>query len=432
MNHLTLLEFTRVVKKVLEKNLQPTYWIVAEIGELNVHAKGHCYLELVEKNNEQISARIKATIWSYTFQSLTHWFERITGQPLKPGMKILANAEVQFHESYGISLNIKDIDANFTLGERERVRQENIKRLTEENLIERNKKLELPLVPQRVAIISSEQSAGFGDFKNQLELAKNKYGFTTVLFPATMQGSEGTRSIVEALKAIFERIQDFDLVVILRGGGAQTDLDCFNTYLIGKAISRFPLPVVTGIGHDQDETIADIVAHTKLKTPTAVAEFLINGMKSFDGKIESYMDLILGNTQLQIQQARNELIKLVNTTYNQCHNILHDHFAELKLHKRQLSTQVMHFEKKATNKLDYLEKSLGRESSANLQFQNVKVSNLEKLVNLSDPEFTLKRGFTYSTINGKSIHRTKKVKLGDELVTLAFEKKITSTVDKVD
>ncbi len=432
MNHLTLLELTQVVKKVLGKNLQPTYWIVAEIGELNLHAKGHCYLELVEKNNEQISARIKATIWSYTFQSLSHWFERITGQQLKPGMKILANAEIQFHESYGISLNIKDIDANFTLGERERIRLEIIKRLTEEDLIERNKQLELPLVPQRVAIISSEQSAGFGDFKNQLELVSDRYQFRCILFPASMQGKEGTKSIVEALKLIFERIQDFDLVVIMRGGGAQTDLDCFNTYLIGKAISRFPLPVVTGIGHDRDETIADMMAHTKLKTPTAVAEFLISGIKSFDEKIESYLNIIFGNTQQQIQQAKNELNRVVNTTYNQCSNILHDHFAGINLHKRQLGTRVMHYKKIAADKLDYLENSLERESSTNLRLHTVKVSNFEKIVNLSDPEFTLKRGFTYSTINGKSILRIKKVKQGDKLITLAYEKNIVSTVNKVD
>ncbi|MCK5372281.1 MAG: exodeoxyribonuclease VII large subunit, partial [Cyclobacteriaceae bacterium] len=234
MEHFSLFELNKLINEVLVKNLEPSYWIVAEIGEMRHNRNGHCYLELVEKEGDKIKAKSRATIWSYTYRNLSGWFEAITGESLKPGMKILCNATIQFHEVYGFSLNIKDIDAQYTLGERAKRKQDIIAKLQDDGIFDMNKELELPTVPQKIAVISSETAAGYGDFMDHLVNNEYAYSFDIQLFNSTMQGDQAEASIVDSMHQVFGRIDDFDLLVIIRGGGASLDLDCFDSYDIGS------------------------------------------------------------------------------------------------------------------------------------------------------------------------------------------------------
>ncbi|HLF34098.1 MAG TPA: exodeoxyribonuclease VII large subunit, partial [Cyclobacteriaceae bacterium] len=307
MKSLSLLELNQVIRKSLEENLEPSYWVVAEISELKVNQKGHCYLELIEKKDEEILARARATIWSYTYRSLSARFETSTGEALRPGMKILANASVSFHELYGLSLNIREIDPSFSIGERARLRQEILKKLAEDGVADMNKELLLPLVPQRVAIISSPTAAGYQDFTHQLIKNSHGYYFICRLFKALMQGKEAETSIIEALQKIFKRAEEFDIVVLIRGGGGVIDLECFDSYQVASHVAQFPLPVITGIGHEKDETIVDMVAHTRLKTPTAVAEFLVEGVRKFEDSIQELFSIISGHSGETINREKSRL-----------------------------------------------------------------------------------------------------------------------------
>jgi exodeoxyribonuclease VII large subunit len=286
-NPLSLYELLGGVKMSLKSSLPPAMWVTAEISELKVNYSGHCYLELIEKDTsgESIKAKARATIWASVFRMIQPYFESATRSKLATGMKVMVKASVEFHELYGFSLNITDIEPSYTVGEMALKKQEIINRLIAEGVFEMNKSLYIPDIPRRIAVVSSKTAAGFGDFMDQLLQNDFGYKFSVELFPAVMQGAEAEQSIIEALDAVFEQEALFDLVVIIRGGGSQSDLNCFNSYWLAYHICQFPLPVLTGIGHEQDETIADLVAHTRLKTPTAVAEFLIGIFRQADQKV---------------------------------------------------------------------------------------------------------------------------------------------------
>ena len=407
MNHLSLSELNLVIKKSLEKELSLSYWIIAEISEIRVNPNGHCYLELVEKSDNRIIAKTKGTIWSYTYSNLSLWFEKMTGQQLKAGMKILFNGSVQYHEVFGLSLNIKDIDATYTIGERALKKQQIITQLRDDGVLEMNKELSLPLVPQRVAIISSETAAGFEDFNNQLTNNTFGYSFDTSLFQATMQGDNAPSSIIESLHSIHKRIDEFDLVVVIRGGGGQLDLDCFDDYNLNTHLAQFPLPIVVGIGHERDETIADNVAHTALKTPTAVAEFLIAGIRSFEESIINNLQYIVNYTSdrtadksAQLTQMVYDLSTIANSKINKQHSIL----ALMK------------------QKLEYATKHC-------LNVENNQLSKLEGKLELLSPQAILKRGYTLSSINNKLIKSDPKP--GASMVTETYKSRITSIVKDI-
>lgn len=430
MTHISLFEFTQIVRKTLEKSLDPTYWIVAEIGELRMHPKGHCYLELIEKNNEQIAARMKATIWSYTYQNLHVWFEEITGTTLKTGMKVLVNAEVQFHESFGLSLNIKDIDANYTLGEKLKLKQQVINRLKEEGLINKNRSLELPLVPQNIAIISSAHSAGYEDFLSQLKLSE--YKIRTSFFPAEMQGVDATKSVVKSLKDIFSKINDFDLVVVLRGGGAQSDLDCFDTYLMGKAIARFPIPVVTGIGHERDESVADIVARVKSKTPTAAAEFIIDGMRNYETALMNNFESLLGAAQHQLLHTSNDVHQKTSQIKYGCDQRLILAHSKIELNQQNILSAINHHKKDSVANIKRLKDKIQVAIKSSYRKSQNQIDAHAQFFHFSDPLHTLQRGFTYTTIAGKPLHKSKKPLKGDTIKTRTVEHTIKSTIEEVN
>jgi exodeoxyribonuclease VII large subunit len=317
----TLFDLNKRIRNSIEQNFPDSYWVIAEISELKINNSGHCYLELIEKdsNNDKIIARARATIWSYTFRMLKPYFETASGISLDKGIKILVKAKVTFHEQYGLSLNILDIDPGYTLGDMERKRQETLRQLDKDGVLEMNKQIPFPTAPQRIALISSETAAGYRDFMNQL--LSNTYDFTyyVKLFPAIMQGDEAIPSLIKALDKIYLHENFFDIVVIIRGGGSKSDLSCFDSYDLAYHITQFPLPVLTGIGHEQDISVADLAAHTKLKTPTAVAEFLIMQTYSLDQYLEELqttaINLVndcLQNKQEQIDDLSRKLARIGN------------------------------------------------------------------------------------------------------------------------
>lgn len=407
MDHLSLIELNKLIQDSIKNNLEPSYWIVAEIGELSVNQKGHCYLELIQNEEGKVVAKVRATIWSYTYRNLSTWFHGITGQPLAEGLKIMANVKISLHELYGFSLNIQDINASYTIGEKEKIRQEVINQLISDGVFEMNKELVLPLVPQKIAVISSPTAAGYGDFLQHLDENPYGYNIATTLFDAIMQGSEAPESIIKALHRINEA-GNYDLIVLIRGGGSQLDLECFDNYNLCSHLAQFPLPVITGIGHERDETIADMVAHTKLKTPTAVAEFIIQGVSSFEMLINDEATKISKMARFILQNASISLMSLGKT---------------IRLHAQSVVINENH-------RLGSLREQIKNKAHRQIEQQVHKLEKVEAQHRNLNPENTFKRGFSFSTMDGESL-MSKIAKPGEKLTTHSLNQLIESTITLV-
>ena len=335
-NHIPLSTLLREVKQTLVDRFLAPVWVTAEIAELKVHASGHCYLDLVEKGSREgiPKAQARAVIWRNNYTSIAARFATETGQRLAVGMQILASVVVTYHELYGFSLQIINIDPAYTLGDMERQRQETIARLQEEGLWEMNAQRELPLVVQRIALISSAQAAGYRDFCKELERAP--YAFRITLIEASMQGTQAEESLTAALATAAARSKEFDAVVIVRGGGSTSDLNCFNAYALCAAIARLPLPVITGIGHDKDQSVADLVAHTSVKTPTAAAGWLVERMSAMDGYLQGAA-LQLHDAVLRLERnATLRLERLCSTLQQQAREALLRATLHLEQEEKQL------------------------------------------------------------------------------------------------
>lgn len=414
--HLSLAELSLLIKETLDSQLETSYWVVAEIGELRL-SRGHCYIELVDKKDEVLVAKVRATIWSYAYRSINGSFEAATGKSLTHGMKVLANVTVQYHELYGLSLNIRDIDPNYTLGDRARQRQEVINQLIQGGVYDMNRQLNLPLVPQRIAVISSATAAGWGDFVDQLIQNTFHYKFDVSLFQAVMQGDQAIRSIITALEQIYYQEEKFDLVVIIRGGGAKVDLDCFDSYELATHIAQFPLPVLTGIGHERDETIADLVAHTKLKTPTAVAEFLLTGLRLFEEKITQATEYIIARTESYLLEQGHKLEFMGKGIQSQAQFS----FRQARQKKLTLSSTL---DKSITvlmrdneSKIKNLQTNWQRCLMAGLKREQLKLDHTHKTLELLSPKNVLKRGYSITFINGKLAKKVENPEAGDVLQT---------------
>ena len=301
-----LYELQHRIQGVLAGDFAGKYWVRAEVSECKQNPAGHCYLTLVEKaeGNGALQARASAIVWASAWRLVGPYFERETGSPLAAGMKILVQAQVQYSELYGLSLIISDIDPAFTLGELEAARRRTLLRLEQEGMLDLNAKLPLPALPRRFAVITSETAAGWRDFRHHLH--DNEYGFrfVTELFQATMQGSDAPASIIAAMDAVAAREQEFDALLVLRGGGGASDLVCFDDYELAVNVAQFPLPVLTGIGHDHDHHIIDDVAHTCVKTPTALADYIIELFASADAELASMASRL--RLALESKVARGE------------------------------------------------------------------------------------------------------------------------------
>ena len=345
--HITLSELQRHIKQALESALPLPVWVAAEVSELKVNYSGHCYMELVEKSEPTKGgtaiprAQARAVIWRSQYAMLASYFEAETGSRLAVGMKILAKVLVSYHELYGLSLQIIDLDASYTLGEVERQKQMTIAQLQRDGVWDMNREVELPLLTQRIAVVSSSAAAGYRDFCN--ELREGGYAFRLTLFDAVVQGQAAEESICRALADVAQRQEEFDVVVLIRGGGSASDLSCFNSYRLCSYVAQFPLPVITGIGHDKDTSVADMVAHTPLKTPTAVAAWLTERMAQQDGWLEeAAMRLAEAATratqreQLRLERMSGEVMRLGGTYCERAQ-------ARLAMLREQLSAEVARF-----------------------------------------------------------------------------------------
>lgn len=437
----TLFEINKLVKEVLTKSLPESYWVIAEISEIIEHSSGHCYLELIQKDDEAdtIKARAKANIWSYTYRMLKPYFESMTNRKLAKGMKVLVNAQIVFHELYGYSLNILDIEPSFTLGDIELKRRETINKLMTDGVMDMNKELELPMLPKRIAIISSPSAAGLQDFIDQL--INNLYGyvFEFQIFPSTMQGDEAEKSILNSLNGIYEKISEFDIAVIVRGGGAQTDLSCFDSYALSSNIAQFPLPILTGIGHEKDVSVVDMVAHLSLKTPTAVAEYIISKfndaeniaselasqlsnsvddilseekdtLTNFQAKFQYYSTLLVEKNRYRVENLNNKIPFITNQT--------------IKGKSDQLSTKQGRIVITANALINKLNSKISNNSVKIKSLIPQKVNSeknkhnfWEQTVNYLNPYTILQKGYSITYYNGRVLKDSSTVKIGENVET---------------
>lgn len=430
MTALSLYELNGLVRHTLQLTLDARYWVCAEINE--IRANRHCYMELVQKdyNGTTIIAKAKAQIWANRWVMLSAMFENTTGVRLEAGMQVLAEVEVNFHELFGYSLNIIDIDPTYTMGDIARHRKEVLQQLTLEGVIDMNKELPLPRLMQRIAVISSATAAGYGDFCNQLHGNKRGLAFTTELFQANMQGQNAETSIIEALNKIAAQAEQWDVVVITRGGGATSDLNCFDSLALAENVAQFPLPVITGIGHERDDTIIDMVSHTKMKTPTAAAEFILHHQEMELNTIEQLYSDILKNAATCLIKEQNHLKMIINKMPLICSNFTSR--AELQL-TRLLNTAVTLSTQRLTDEMLRIG-SLAHKFSIitpaiiNKEKSRIEIANVK--INSANPQRILNMGFSITRINGKAIRCNNEVKSGDVITTTLSDGTMTSTVIK--
>jgi exodeoxyribonuclease VII large subunit len=449
---LSLTELQLIIRDSLYMALPDMYWVIAEISEIKENSAGHCYLELIEKHpyEENVRARARAIIWSKRYRFLKSFFENITGETLKEGLNILVKTKVEYHEIYGLSLVITDIDPAFTVGEMAMKRQLVIKRLEQDGVFSMNKELEIPKVPQRIAIISSKNAAGYSDFINHLSGNSFGYVFYTALFESAMQGIETESGIIGALDRIAMSADLFDVVVIIRGGGSQTDLGWFDSYNIAYHVTQFPLPVITGIGHEKDMSVTDLVANTSLKTPTAVADFLIDCVYKAESHIIELSSEIRNISNVTIEKNRNRietsgirLMPLARIMISGIKEKLSGQLIEITNigkaavfkagliqvnQKSRLLSGVKSFSTMKLTALERTRKNIITGTFNTLTKNSVKIGGLGSSLNILRPENVLRRGYTITSVNGKIIRKTSEVVANDIIDTQFVDGSIKSKV----
>lgn len=383
MKQYSLLELCDCIDEALQSKLEETYWVRAEIASLT--ERGHCYMELVEKaKNNSIAAKVRATCWSHVYHLLAAYFANETGQMLSVGMQVLLQVEVSFHAVYGLSVNVVGIDPTFTLGDLARQRQQTIQRLQEDGVMDMQRSLKMATLPRRIAVVSASDAAGYGDFCHQLESNSGGFRFRTELYPAMMQGEQSPASIIRALGEIAERTDEYDVVVIVRGGGASTDLRNFDDYSLALHCANFPLPIIAGVGHTRDVSVVDMVVHTSVKTPTAAAEWLINAMQEQAEKV--------GELYVRLQRV-----------------------AQHAIHKQQ-------------NRLEALWQALRFATQRRISKQRNQLELWEKTIGIHSPERIYRMGYSLTTVNGKVVRSIHDVKAGEEMLTHTGDGVIRSEV----
>ena len=436
--HVTLYELNHLVSKVIESEMPSEYWVEAELSECR-ESRGHCYMELIQKDERTATpiAKASAKCWANKWMLIRPGFERTTGQRLHAGMKVLLKVFAQFHEAYGFSWIVTDIDPTYTLGDMARKRQEIIRQLKEEGVFDLQKELQLPLVCQRIAVISSETAAGYGDFCNQL--ADNPYGFKfcTQLFPAIMQGEGVEQSIIAALERIYSLTSypspptsDFDCVVIIRGGGATSDMSGFDTLALAENVANFPLSIITGIGHDRDESILDMVSHIRVKTPTAAASLLIDHLKTV-------LDTI-NESQIRLTRYAQQRLSTLNAQLSTIAETLPRIFSTVKTRQEARldalnSRLVNHAEQRIINNrlsIANLESHLPLFLDRRLMAEKHRLQLIEEKTKNLDPALLLKRGYSITLKDGKTVRDASTLHPGDTIETRLANGTIHSTVTK--
>ena len=383
-----------MVRESIECEMPEEYWVEAELSECR-ETRGHCYMELIQKDELSATpvAKAQAKCWANKWLTIRPYFERITGQQLHAGMKVLLQVYPQFHEAYGFSWIVNDIDPTYTIGDMARKRQEIIKKLKDEGVFDLQKELQLPMFCQRIAVISSQTAAGYGDFCNQL--ADNPYGFKfeTQLFPATMQGEGVEQSIINALERIYDT--DYDCVVIIRGGGATSDMSGFDTLALAENVANFPIPIITGIGHERDESILDMVSHTRVKTPTAAAAFLIEHLKEVLDVIDSSQDRITRYAQQKL------------TTLN----------SQLAIVSESIPRLFSLVKTRQESKLDIFEQRMRTSIDRRLTSESHKLELISEKLKALDPTLLLARGYSITMHNGHAVKDASSLAPGTEIET---------------
>ena len=432
----SLFELNSLVREVIECEMPNEYWVEAELSECR-ELRGHCYLELIQKDERSATpiAKAQARCWASKWTMIRPYFERTTGQQLHAGMKVLLKVYAQFHEAYGFSWIVTDIDPTYTLGDMARKRQEIIRQLKEEGVFDLQKELSLPLFCQRIAVISSETAAGYGDFCNQL--ADNPYGFQfqTWLFPAIMQGEGVEQSIINALEKIYSLTTHhspltphYDAVVIIRGGGATSDMSGFDTLALAENVANFPLPIITGIGHDRDESILDMVSHTRVKTPTAAAALLIDHLKAVIDALNDAQDLIAHyaqqklstlNSQLStVSEAIPRLFSIVKTRQEVRLDTLYQQMA----HQMSLKLSTLN------SQLSTLNSRIPLLVDRRMASEHHRLELFDEKVRSLDPTLLLKRGYSITLFNGQAVRDPQTLKEGDEIETRLEKGNIKSII----
>lgn len=449
---LTLTELQLTIRDSLYIALPDWYWVIAEISEIKENYSGHCYLELIEKHPEEndVKARIKAIIWNNRYSLLRAFFENITGESLKPGLKILVKTKIEYHEIYGLSLIISDIDPSYTIGEMALKRQMIIKKLEEEGVFSMNRELSFPLLPQRIAVISSGTAAGYSDFVKHLHNNSYGYVFYTALFESVMQGAETEKSVINSLNMIADHPDLFDVLVIIRGGGSQSDLSWFDSYNIAYYITQFPIPVITGIGHEKDLSVTDMVAYRPLKTPTAVADFLIDCVASAEAHlnemsteiaelsqstvkeylelIESYRLKLIPLAKLLISCQKENLSNRIIEVINFGKEFIMKAGLRTENQKSRLLSNSSSFSMGKKTLIEKEKYELIKVTGNSLSKMMLKLDGLQNNLKILNPENVLKRGFTITSVNGRIIKNADSVSLDDIIETQFSDGKVGSRV----
>lgn len=429
----SLSELNGMIRAVVSGAFPATCWVRAEMSDVRTNAaSGHCYLEFVERDprSGQPVAKARGAIWANVFRMLKPYFEEETGQAFASGLKVLVNVSVEFHELYGYSLKVHDIDPAYTLGDMLRQRMEIVRRLKEEGVFTLNKELTMPALPRRIAVVTSPTAAGYEDFLNQLASNEAGYAFYTHLFPATMQGENTEKSVIAALEKVYRHADCFDVVAIIRGGGSTTDLSSFDTYLLAAHCAQFPLPVITGIGHERDETVLDMVAHTRMKTPTAVAEFLIDRMDVAAGEIDALRQAvvrlssdILARQKSFLQTAGSQLPALVAGRMERLRARL-----QMAVSKLPAASDALLLRRRTM--LDTAQERLRSRVDACMKEKTRFIQLTEQFVRMASPDYVLKRGYSLAMKDGRIIKHAGDLRPGDSLVTRFADGEVKSTVNK--
>lgn len=450
----TLLQVVTSIRKTIEERYQQLYWVKAEMHKLNRFASGHCFPELLQKEDGKIVAQIRGTIWNHQFEQINQRFIQVVKEPLKEDTTLLMQVKVTFHESYGLSLQIMDIDPNYALGELQRERQETLKQLQKDGLLNANQQLKFPLLPKRIAVISAVSSKGLSDFMQVLNNNEWNYSFFTMLFQAYLQGDNAASSIITQLENIKKVLSHFDLVVIVRGGGGEIGLSCYNNYELCKAIASFPVPILTGIGHSTNLTVAEMIAFRNAITPTELGDFLLQAFHNFSVPLKDTIKSIKYYAVATVEEEKIALNNLFKHFKNGAQQLVYNNQQKLIAQSREIGSNVRYNLQNNHQKIEQLTQNTLRESkfifqqesekmntftnalqrsvkSTFLNEQNI-INNLIHSVELMDPINVLKRGFSITTINGKTIKIDNKVKKGDEIVTKTANFILKSTVLEVN
>ena len=430
-NSVTLYELNSLIKEVIESEIPDEYWVEAELSECREN-RGHCYMELIQKDERTATpiAKASAKCWASKWLVIRPYFERTTGQRLSAGMKVLLKVYAQFHEAYGFSWIVTDIDPTYTMGDMARKRQEIIRQLKAEGVFDLQKELPMPLFCQRIAVISSETAAGYGDFCNQL--SDNPYGFQfkTWLFPAIMQGEGIERSIIEALNRINAICDDFDAVAIIRGGGATSDMSGFDTLALAENVANFPLPIITGIGHERDESVLDMVSHTRVKTPTAAATFLISHLKEVLDVVNHAQDLIARYAQQKLS-ILNAQLSTISEMIPRLFSVVKTR-QEARLESLQ-SRMISEIQQKIVghqSRLEGFEQRIPILLERKLLSEHHRLEMMTEKVKSLDPTLLLQRGYSITLKDGKAVRDAAILKENDIIETRLSKGTIRSKVTK--